>query len=137
MFAPLTSRGGLVATTSIVAVGFVMILPQTREIFVPPTGIKVDLGEAQFRETPAEIGADGRVERTLNAPAVVEEAEREADMAPQAELGLLADSNDQIARALGLSINTVKFHLRNLYDKLAIKNRAQAVAFYYSTTRES
>ena len=47
------------------------------------------------------------------------------------------DSNDQIARALGLSINTVKFHLRNLYDKLAIKNRAQAVAFYYSTTRDS
>lgn len=47
------------------------------------------------------------------------------------------DSNDQIARALGLSINTVKFHLRNLYDKLAIKNRAQAVAFYYSTTRDN
>jgi DNA-binding NarL/FixJ family response regulator len=47
------------------------------------------------------------------------------------------DSNDQIARALGLSINTVKFHLRNLYDKLAIRNRAQAVAFYYSTTRDS
>lgn len=47
------------------------------------------------------------------------------------------DSNDQIARALGLSVNTVKFHLRNLYDKLAIKNRAQAVAFYYSTTRDS
>ncbi|MDX1422063.1 MAG: response regulator transcription factor [Kiloniellales bacterium] len=47
------------------------------------------------------------------------------------------DSNDQIARALGLSINTVKFHLRNLYDKLAIKNRAQAVAFFYSTTRDS
>ena len=47
------------------------------------------------------------------------------------------DSNDRIARELGLSINTVKFHLRNLYDKLAIKNRAQAVAFYYSTTRES
>ncbi len=45
------------------------------------------------------------------------------------------DSNDRIARELGLSINTVKFHLRNLYDKLAIKNRAQAVAFYYSSTR--
>ncbi len=44
-------------------------------------------------------------------------------------------SNDQIARELGLSINTVKFHLRNLYDKLAIKNRAQAVAFYFSSRR--
>ncbi len=44
-------------------------------------------------------------------------------------------SNDQIARELSLSVNTVKFHLRNLYDKLAIKNRAQAVAFYFSSTR--
>ncbi|MDH3914483.1 MAG: LuxR C-terminal-related transcriptional regulator, partial [Rhodospirillales bacterium] len=24
--------------------------------------------------------------------------------------------------------NTVKFHLRNLYDKLSVRNRAQAVA---------
>ena len=45
------------------------------------------------------------------------------------------DSNERIARDFGLSINTVKFHLRNLYDKLAIKNRAQAVAYYYSSTR--
>ena len=44
-------------------------------------------------------------------------------------------SNDEIARHLSLSVNTVKFHLRNLYDKLAIKNRAQAVAFYFSTRR--
>lgn len=50
-------------------------------------------------------------------------------------LAALADgrSNLELARELGLSVNTVKFHLRNLYDKLAIKNRAQAVAFYYSS----
>ncbi len=44
-------------------------------------------------------------------------------------------SNAELARELGLSINTIKFHLRNLDDKLSIKNRAQAVAFYYSSTR--
>jgi len=41
-------------------------------------------------------------------------------------------SNRELARELGISINTVKFHLSNLYDKLAVRNRAQAIAFYYS-----
>jgi len=42
----------------------------------------------------------------------------------------LADgrTNDQIAKAHGISLNTVKFHLKNLYEKLAVNNRAQAVA---------
>ncbi|MEH6361418.1 MAG: LuxR C-terminal-related transcriptional regulator, partial [Amylibacter sp.] len=26
----------------------------------------------------------------------------------------------------------VKFHLSNLYEKLEVRNRAQAIAFYYS-----
>ncbi len=43
-------------------------------------------------------------------------------------------TNDQLARDFEVSINTVKFHLRNIYDKLSLQNRAQAVAFYYSAT---
>ncbi len=41
-------------------------------------------------------------------------------------------TNSQLASELDISINTVKFHLRNLYDKLELKNRAQAIAFFYS-----
>jgi len=41
-------------------------------------------------------------------------------------------SNRELAAELGISVNTVKFHLSNLYDKLAVRNRAQAIAFYYS-----
>lgn len=41
-------------------------------------------------------------------------------------------TNAELAEDLGISINTVKFHLRNLYDKLAIRNRSQAIAFYYA-----
>ena len=41
-------------------------------------------------------------------------------------------TNAQLADELEISINTVKFHLRNLYDKLELKNRAQAIAFFYS-----
>ena len=39
-------------------------------------------------------------------------------------------TNAQIAREMDISLNTVKFHLKNLYCKLAVKNRAQAVSCY-------
>ena len=39
-------------------------------------------------------------------------------------------TNQQMAGQLDISLNTVKFHLKNLYDKLAVGNRAQAVAFF-------
>lgn len=45
-------------------------------------------------------------------------------------------TNTELAADLGISINTVKFHLRNLYDKLGLKNRSQAIAFFYSGNPE-
>jgi len=42
-------------------------------------------------------------------------------------------TNAELATDHNVSINTVKFHLRNLYDKLSVKNRSQAIAFYYSS----
>ncbi len=42
-------------------------------------------------------------------------------------------TNKELARSLGISANTVKFHLSNLYQKLDVKSRAQAIAFYYSS----
>jgi two-component system, NarL family, nitrate/nitrite response regulator NarP len=47
-------------------------------------------------------------------------------------LGVLADgwTNLQIATRTGISENTVKYHLKNLYDKLGVRNRAMAVALY-------
>lgn len=41
-------------------------------------------------------------------------------------------TNGELAGELGISINTVKFHLRNLYEKLDLRNRSQAIAFYYA-----
>lgn len=43
-------------------------------------------------------------------------------------------SNLQIAARIGISRNTVKYHLKNLYDKLGVKNRAMAVALFISST---
>ena len=40
-------------------------------------------------------------------------------------------TNQELAQDLGIAVNTVKFHLSNLYDKLGVKNRIQAVSAYY------
>lgn len=45
-------------------------------------------------------------------------------------------SNHQIAARTGISENTVKYHLKNLYDKLGVTNRAMAVARYLAEARE-
>lgn len=42
-------------------------------------------------------------------------------------------SNRELSKELQISTNTVKFHLSNIYEKLAVKNRAQAIAFFYSS----
>ncbi len=42
-------------------------------------------------------------------------------------------TNRELSSELGISTNTVKFHLSNLYDKLEVRNRAQAIAYYYSS----
>jgi two-component system nitrate/nitrite response regulator NarP len=58
------------------------------------------------------------------------------------ELQLLAElaegaTNAGIARRMGISANTVKFHLKNLYDKLGVQNRVQAIAYYVSNRARS
>jgi DNA-binding NarL/FixJ family response regulator len=45
-------------------------------------------------------------------------------------------TNQQIAARIGISHNTVKYHLKNLYDKLGVSNRAMAVAMSLSNARD-
>jgi len=51
--------------------------------------------------------------------------ERESDVLERLSEGL---TNKEIGRALGVQEVTVKLHLRGVYRKLGVKNRAQAVA---------
>ena len=45
-------------------------------------------------------------------------------------------TNRELAEEFGVSPNTVKFHLSNLYERIGAKNRASAIALLY-TTRHS
>ena len=42
-------------------------------------------------------------------------------------------SNRELSKSLQISTNTVKFHLSNIYEKLSVRNRAQAIVYYYSS----
>ncbi len=60
-----------------------------------------------------------------SAPDALTEREREV-------LALMVEgvtSNRKLAKSLDLSENTVKFHVRNILDKLRLHNRAQAVGY--------
>jgi two-component system NarL family response regulator len=70
---------------------------------------------------------------------------RRAQAAPAASLterelellGLLAGglSNKAIAQAMSLSENTVKYHLKNILQKLNVHNRTEAAAYAIRTQR--
>ena len=75
------------------------------------------LGEFARPQTPAATAVEG--------PQSLTEREREV-------LDLLVQgitSNRDLAERLVVSENTVKYHLRNILDKLHVQNRAQVVAY--------
>ena len=114
------------------------------------------LSDALSMREAIEAGADGFVLKTDPPQATLaairqvasgqmvfpQGARRWLSPGPEAErlsareaavLELLAEgrANADIARALRMSQNTVKFHLRNLYSKLGVANRTQAAALYH------
>lgn len=58
----------------------------------------------------------------------------EALMLEKLCLGL---TNHELAKEFNVSTNTVKFHLKNIYSKLEVRNRAEVVALYLSQEKSS
>ena len=67
--------------------------------------------------------------RDLNRDPIESLTRRERLLLERLATGL---SNKELAKDLDLSINTVKFHLRNLFEKLSVTSRTQAIALYFS-----
>jgi DNA-binding NarL/FixJ family response regulator len=88
-------------------------------------------GEAAI--TPAIAG---RILAELSrpaAPVAPDPAAHDPDRLTEREMDVLrrvvaGDRNKEIAAVLGISENTVKFHLRNILDKLHAQSRAEVVA---------
>lgn len=81
------------------------------------------------------VGAPGLVRRALGKqsppwrqeedPELIEAlTERETEVLQQVAQGL---SNKQIAFKLGISENTVKYHIASIYSKMGVNNRTEAV----------
>lgn len=68
--------------------------------------------------------------RDLQSDPIQQLSRKERGMLEALSKGL---TNRELSQELGITVNTVKFHLSNLYEKLSVKNRAQAIAFYYSS----
>ncbi len=77
-------------------------------------------GAGEMESTPAPLHP-----RTSAPPLIEPLSDRELDV-----LRLLADgqTNQEIAQALCVSINTVKTHLKNVYGKLGVNSRREATA---------
>ena len=67
--------------------------------------------------------------RELQADPIHQLTKREKALLEALSRGL---SNRQLAAEFEISANTVKFHLSNLYEKLSVTSRTQAVAFFFS-----
>jgi DNA-binding CsgD family transcriptional regulator len=105
-----------------------------------PIVVAIDIGEPDLADQLRTLLADvpGLTIAPDGAPADVRlvtppgGTASETQLTPREHdvLELLVDgaSNKEIARRLGISVSTVKFHVRSIADKLGADGRAEAVA---------
>jgi DNA-binding NarL/FixJ family response regulator len=65
--------------------------------------------------------------RGINANPLAALTKRELEILSSLAAGR---TNKEIAARKGVSTNTVKYHIRNLFEKLGVSNRGQAIALY-------
>ena len=98
-------------------------------------GFAARSGEVEgLLETCAEVAAGKMVFPFIDVRKMKQDPIQSLSRKERAMLEALSEglTNRELSVKLGISTNTVKFHLSNLYEKLSVKNRAQAIAFYYS-----
>src|SRR5207245_5457621 len=98
---------------------------QTESPQQTPTAIRQAHAAQLLSPQAARRWTDGRTGGRGGAPGELTPREREV-------WALVANglTNPQIAERLGLSDNTVKFHVQHLFSKLGVKNRTEAALKY-------
>ncbi|MDR7418726.1 MAG: response regulator transcription factor [Armatimonadota bacterium] len=96
---------------------------------IDPDELIANIHQVQRGEAPLAPSMAAKILREFSGPAVkpgpaLTQRERQV-----LELVARGDANKEIARALGISENTVKNHLRNILEKLHLQNRVQAVMY--------
>lgn len=86
-------------------------------------------------ETCADVAAGKMVfpfvdVRGLQADPINQLTRREKALLESLANGL---TNKELAREFDISTNTVKYHLSNLFDKLGVSSRTQAIAYYFKS----
>lgn len=76
-------------------------------------------------EEPGASASSPDGQRKLPQPLIEPLSDRELEVL---QLMATGASNQEIAEALVIAVNTVKRHARNIFDKLGVENRTQAVA---------
>lgn len=102
---------------------------------IDPTGLINAIHDVASGRSILDSDATSRVLRLLRGNAGKTEAEVDLSALSHQErrvLALVADglTNKQVGEQLGLSENTVKNYLVNVFDKLQVKRRAHAAALY-------
>lgn len=100
--------------------------------------LSLNITPDEFEQTLRLLSRGGVIVSSDLAAAMASDEEEEPNEAPgglsgreREVLGLVASgaTNREIAEALVVTENTVKVHLRNVLDKLHLRNRQQAAAF--------
>ena len=113
----------LAAIITVVAAGYSLV---TRKELAPPPYPP----PPPTLTLPRERGREGWGEGEADLPDAADEPGSALSPREREVLALLAEgaSNKEIARALGLSVHTVKFHIATLNEKLGARSRVEAVA---------
>jgi DNA-binding NarL/FixJ family response regulator len=94
------------------------------ELLERVAGGEPGLTPALARKLLHEFARPTKTERSQNPDALTEREREVLELLVQG-----VTTNRKLSKTLGVSENTVKFHVRNILDKLHLNNRAQVVSF--------
>ena len=105
---------------------------------IDPAGLVQALFDVAAGKAIFDAESSARMMRMVRGGGHTSQARELGSLSPQERrvLALVAEgrTNKQIARELGLSDNTVKNYLCNVFDKLQVQRRSQAAALYVQVT---